>query len=91
MESIFDGFLWHSSIGIDEALDGNKRFVTRIANTPRARAMFASAGDNILIHKTTQALWKLTDDKSAIEPVFGSDVLTEDDLKAFDESQGTEE
>jgi len=90
MDDIFNGFLWHSSIGIDEALDGRKKFVTRIANTPRSMMMFAKAGDNILIHKMSQSLWKLSKDKKTIEPVFGSDILSEEDLKAFEED-GTEE
>jgi hypothetical protein len=78
---IFDGFLWHSAIGIDASLDGNKKFVTRIANTSRARAMFIASGDNFLIHRTTRALWKLSDDKKTIEPVFDTDVLGEDEVR----------
>jgi len=79
---IFEEFSWHSSIGIDDALDGHKRFVTRIANTQRARRQFIAAGggDNILVHKTTRALWKISDDKQSIQPVFATDVLTDDDL-----------
>jgi hypothetical protein len=81
-EDIFDHFNWHSSIGIDCALDGNKRFVTRLSNTKRARAMFVAAGSNLLIHRTTRCLWKISDDKKCIEPVFGNDVLTEDEVHA---------
>jgi hypothetical protein len=44
--------------------------------------MFIVAGENFLIHKTTRCLWKLSDDKKSIEPVFNRDVLTEDDVKA---------
>ena len=80
---IFDEFLWHSSIGIDASLSDNKRFVTRIANTPRSRKMFvASSDDNqMLIHRTTRALWKLSQDKKFIEPVFDTDVLGESEVK----------
>jgi hypothetical protein len=80
---IFEGFLWHSSIGIDDSLVGHKRFVTRMANTPRARAMFMTASDDsqMLIHRTTRALWKLSEDKQFIEPVFDTDVLGEDEVR----------
>jgi len=78
---VFDGFLWHSAIGIDASLDGNKRFVTRIANTAKARSMFVASGENFLIHRTTRALWKLSDDKKSIEPVFDTDILGEDEVR----------
>jgi hypothetical protein len=77
---IFDSFHWHSSIGIDFALDGNRRFVSRLPNSKRARSMFADAGNNMLIHKTSRCLWRISDDKKSIEPVFGTDVLTDDDV-----------
>ena len=85
-QDIFDGFLWHSAIGIDASIDGNKRFVTRIANTPKARSMFITSGESFLIHRTTRALWKLSDDKKTIEPVFDTDVLGEEEVR-----QATEE
>jgi hypothetical protein len=78
---IFENFNWHSSIGIDQTLAGDKRFVTRLPNNRRARAMFEAAGDDLLIHKTTRCLWKLSDDKKGIEPVFSNDVLTEDEVR----------
>jgi hypothetical protein len=78
---IFEGFNWHSSIGIDCAMDGNKRFVTRLPRTKRALSMFVASDGNLLIHKTTNCLWRISDDKKCIEPVFGSDVLTDDDVK----------
>jgi len=78
---IFENFSWHSSIGIDKTLEGDTRFVTRIPNTDRARKAFTATadGNNFLIHKTTRALWKVSDDKSCIEPLFPTDVLTEED------------
>jgi len=79
-KDIFEGFSWHSSIGIDCALDGNKRFVTRLPNTRSARSMFIASGNNLLIHKTTKCLWRLSDKKDFIEPVFSNDVLTEEDV-----------
>jgi hypothetical protein len=85
---IFEDFMWHSSIGIDAALDGNKKFVTRLPNNKKARAMFTASSDNTLIHKTTQALWRITPDKGSIEPVFATDVLTEDECReAMEESK----
>jgi len=81
MNDILEGFCWHSSIGIDLAIDGSKNFVTRLPNTRRARSMFTASGKDYLIHKTTNALWKMSDDRSCIEPVFGTDILSEDDVR----------
>jgi hypothetical protein len=79
---IFDNFSWHSSIGIDDALDGSRRFVTRLPNTTATRRHFvaAASGDNFLVHKTTRALWKVSDDKQSIQPLFPTDVLTEEQV-----------
>jgi hypothetical protein len=77
---IFDDFHWHSSIGIDASLVGNRRFVTRLPHTRRAMSMFEAAGNDLLVHKTTRCLWKISDDKKAIEPVFSNDVLTEEEV-----------
>ena len=86
-DDIFENFNWHSSIGIDCSLIWNKRFVTRMPNTIEARSMFVSAGNDLLIHKTTKCLWKMSDDKQSIEPVFGNDVLTEDEVREAMEEQ----
>ncbi len=78
----FNEFSWHSSIGIDSEMEGNKVFYTRLANTDKSRTMFFLASDsNFLIHKTTKSLWKISEDGGSIVPVFDSDVLTEEDLK----------
>jgi len=81
MRDIFEMFDWHSGIGIDDALVNNRKFVTRMANTRRARSHFITAGDNLLVHRATKALWRISDDGNSIEPVFETDVLSEDDLK----------
>jgi len=78
---IFDGFSWHSSIGIDASLDGNRRFVTKLANTQRTRSMFIASGNNMFIHRTTRALWRLSEDKKSIIPAFDTDVLGENEVK----------
>lgn len=85
---IFEGFGWHSSVGMDCAVDGSKSFVARLPNNGAARSMFSAAGGDYLIHKTTRCLWKLSEDKKSIEPVFSSDVLTEDEVKAAMEEKG---
>ena len=79
MADILEDFTWHSAIGIDCALDG-KRFVTRLPRTRKALNMFDAAGNDLLIHKTTKCLWRMSDDKKHIEPVFGNDVLTDDEV-----------
>jgi len=84
---IFEDFSWHSSIGIDVTLEGNKRFITRLPNNKLARNMFTASSDNLMIHKTTKALWRITEDKAAIEPVFATDILTEDECREFMENR----
>ena len=79
---IFEGFGWHSSVGMDCAVDGGRKFITRLPNSTVARSMFSAAGGDYLIHKTTRCLWKQSEDKKSIEPVFSSDVLTDDEVKA---------
>ena len=80
MDDIFDSFSWHSSIGIDADLAGNKSFVTRIPNNKTAMTHFTASTDNsFLIHRTTRALWRISDDKKTIEPIFPSDVLTSEE------------
>ncbi len=78
---ILEGFCWHSSLGISGYMtgDGNERFITRMANTKEARSQFVKAGDDLLIHKATKCLWKLSDDGKSIVPVFASDVLSEEE------------
>jgi len=84
-DDIFESFHWHSAIGIDAELDGRKKFVTRVPNTRKARSMFTASGSNLLIHKATKALWKVSDDEQTIEPVFSTDVLNENDLLVEEE------
>jgi len=86
MKDVLADFNWHSSIGIDDAIENNKRFVTKVAATKTAMIDFVAAGD-YLVHKSTNALWRMSDDKGYIEPVFGSDILTEDELRAIEGSE----
>jgi hypothetical protein len=83
MKDFLEKFHWHSSIGIDDSLENNKRFVTKIANNQANMMSFEAAGENYLIHKTTNALWRKSECGNFIEPVFGSDILTDDDLNAL--------
>jgi len=53
-----------------------------LPNNRQARAMFTASGNNLLIHKTTRCLWKMSEDKKTIEPVFSSDVLSVDEVKS---------
>ena len=80
MKDFLDNFEWHSSIGIDANISENKSYKSKVANSKQARSYFIVAGENLLIHKATNALWRISDDKKSIVPVFDTDVLTEDDL-----------
>ena len=79
MADILEDFSWHSAVGIDSALDG-QRLVTRLPKTRKALMMFEASGNDLLIHKTTRCLWRLSDDDKHIEPVFGNDVLTDEEV-----------
>lgn len=85
---ILDSFSWHSSIGVDVALSGDKGFITRLPNTAATRRQFiAASGDNFLIHKTTKALWRVSDDNHTIEPVYPTDILSEEEAKEITEGE----
>lgn len=85
VKSALERMLWHSSIGMDAFLGQvsdevtGRAFVASVPNDAKHRKMFV-ASNELLIHRATKALWKVSADGSSIEPVFDSDVLTEDDL-----------
>lgn len=81
MRDFLESFSWHSSIGIDDAIENDKKFVSRLRNTRKARAFFVTAGDSLLIHKATKVLWKISEDGKFIEPVFDTDILSNEDLE----------
>ncbi len=82
-DDIFENFAWHSSIGIDESIDGNRKFVTKLPNTAATRRHFVASSEdsNFLVHKTTRSLWRLTEDKKSIQPLFPTDILSEDQAR----------
>jgi hypothetical protein len=73
---------WHSSLGLKSLEDRvARRFIASLPVNTRVMAMFASAGRDVLVHKTTKCLWRMSKDGKSIEPVFANDVLTEDDVR----------
>ena len=81
MSDFLESFQWHSSIGIDDILERKKKIVSHIPISKHVLANFIKAGDNLLIHRASKALWRISDDKKSIIPVFDTDILTEDDLE----------
>lgn len=79
-KDFFASFAWHSSLGMD-CVAGKVKAIKSLPNNKVARGFFFSAGNKLLIHKTTKCLWRVSKDGKTIEPVFASDVLTEEDLK----------
>ncbi len=78
---IFSDYRWHSSMEPQEGI-ARRRIIRRL---PARRANLSrfiriSRDGSFLIHKSTKALWKFSDDHKTIEPVFKDDVLTEDTL-----------
>jgi len=84
-KEIFDDFNWHSAVGFDDFHGGES--ISGIENTASNRGMFVEADDGLLIHKTTKALWRQSDDGSSIVPMFEDDILTADDLKSMEEER----
>jgi len=78
---IGNDFQWHSVTGFDFLLAGSepKKEVKKVAMTKEAMSHFVIANE-FLIHKTSRALWKISDDGKSIEAVFEGDVLTEDQI-----------
>lgn len=80
---IFNDFCWHS---ISEPCG-------RIASRRKVRSLPVKAsvlvgfrkveGSSFLIHKSTKALWKFSDDNATIEPCFEDDVITEEDIEGI--------
>ena len=83
-DNFFTSVSWNSVTGMDGALNDGK-IITAMKNTTANRAFFVEAGDGLLVHKTTKALWRQSDDGKMIVPVFESDVLTAEDLKKLEE------
>lgn len=78
---ILEGFCWHSSVGIDVGLNGNKKFVTKMPFNKESSSMYVAVGNKLLIHKTTKCLWEISDDGKSIVPTFNSDILSEEEVK----------
>lgn len=70
---------WHSSL---DSFLGKKKICKSLPYNKKAKKMFIATGSGeLLIHKTSKALWKISEDGKSIEPVFDTDVLTEEDMK----------
>lgn len=79
--NIFEDYRWHS-IAEPNAGISKKRIIRSLPAKAANLAKFIriSKDGSFLIHKSTKALWKFSDDHKRIEPVFKDDVLTEDSL-----------
>lgn len=77
----FDSYHWHSSIQLNEGIKG-KKIVTKLANTKQNRNRFLKVANksDFLIHRSTKALWKFSEDGQSIIPVFDDDILTEQNV-----------
>ena len=77
---IFEDFRWHSSMELNERVPKKKIIRSLVANKENLNKFIRVAKGSFLVHKSTKALWKFSDDQQIIEPVFQDDVLTEDIL-----------
>lgn len=83
---------WHSSIGFDSITASSQKNKEKMTNNEENRKLFIAAGNvlskerfassndgnigDLLIHKATKALWKISDNGKMIEPAFGDDIIT---------------
>ena len=82
---------WHSAIGFDIVDSSNQRNKVAMENTTENREMFDSAGHpsqmrtassnggvpgELLIHRSSRALWHVSEDGKRIEPAFSDDIIT---------------
>jgi len=82
---------WHSAIGFDIVDSSNQRHKVAIDNSIDNREMFDSAGypgqvrtassndgipGELLIHRSSRALWRVSEDGQRIEPAFSDDIIT---------------
>ena len=79
--NIFKDYRWHSVMKPEQGISG-KRKINSLQANPSNLSHFnkVASGEKLLIHKSTKALWKFSDDKKSIVPVFKDDVLTEDNF-----------
>lgn len=83
---------WHSSIGFDTVVASHQRKKMALDNNIDNRRHFIAAGfpsperyasltgngkaGELLIHKASRALWKISDCGKKIEPAFEDDIIT---------------
>jgi len=82
---------WHSAIGFDVVESSNQRTKEAMLNSLENRDLFERAGyssnvriasgndgvpGELLIHRSSRALWKVSDDGKRIEPAFSDDIIT---------------
>lgn len=77
---VIEDIRWHSCIDFgNENL--NNRLITKLPTSKIGQKFIkAHKESNFLIHKSTKALWKFSEDGKHIEPVFEEDILTEENL-----------
>ena len=79
MKKIVEEFDWHSGFGITAPLGGKKIVRSLCASSDNlGKFIRASNKSNFLIHKSSKALWRFSDDGKTIEPAFEEDVLTQE-------------
>ena len=91
LEGLLSQKQWHSAIGFDIIDENNQKRKASISNNEENRAHFELAGypsqvrvasgsrsapGELLIHRSSRALWKISDDGNRIEPAFSDDIIT---------------
>ena len=90
LEGLLSQKQWHSAIGFDVVDESNQRKKIAVLNNDENRSLFETAGypsqvrvasgssapGELLIHRSSRALWKVSDDGRRIEPAFSDDIIT---------------
>ena len=91
LEGLLSQKQWHSAIGFDIIDESNQKRKASIPNSEENRSQFEAAGypsqvrvasgsrsapGELLIHRSSRALWRISDDGNRIEPAFSDDIIT---------------
>ena len=92
---MLEAMQWHSAIGFNESTVSNQSTKCAMENNEKNFSKFIPAGrrfayktastrvagekGELLIHKATRALWKVSDNGRFIEPAFDDDVISIED------------
>lgn len=77
---VIEDIKWHSCIDLGDDNVSAKQLYKIPVSSMGQKFIKAHKDSSFLIHKSTKALWRFSDDGKYIKPVFEEDILTEGNL-----------